>query len=75
MKTVVFEQGNRSGNLLHIETGDKLNREQKNSQAYEDVCDCLGPSMLNDPEYMIYYRFWWPLGAEASECREYLEED
>jgi len=50
-----------------------MTRDEKNLQAYKDVLDCFGPSMPDDAEYMVFYRSWWPLGAEAAEDRERQE--
>ena len=44
-------------------------REQKDSQAYNDVLDCVGPTIPDDAVYMECYRFWYPLGVEAAEDR------
>lgn len=50
-----------------------MNKEQKNSQAYNDVLDGNGPTMASDAEYMEAYRFWYPMGNEAKESREWDE--
>ena len=50
-----------------------MSREEKNKKAYNDVCECTGPSMRDDPEYMQFYCFWYPLGAEAREDRLFDE--
>jgi hypothetical protein len=44
---------------------DFISHDKKNRQAYDDVFNCVAPSMPDDPEYMASYRFWYPLGADA----------
>lgn len=46
-----------------------MTRDAKNHKAYMDVLDCRGPSMPDDPEYMDFYRYWYPLGADAHRDR------
>jgi len=45
--------------------------DELNSLAYNDVLDCNGPSLPGNEEYMQCYRFWYPLGYEAKEDREW----
>lgn len=52
-------------------THEEKIKEELNHQAYMDVLDCNGPSMSHDEYYMKCYRFWWPLGYEAQQEREW----
>lgn len=38
-----------------------LRFDDLNHQAYNDVLDCLPPSMPDNENYMKYYDFWRPL--------------
>lgn len=35
-----------------------MNKDEKNSLAYQDCCNCEEPSLPGDDEYMQCYRFW-----------------
>lgn len=65
----MFKEGKSIPALKEMKTNKKvykMTKEEKNNKAYDDVLDCCGPSMPNDPEYMECYYSWFPLGAEAA---------
>lgn len=52
-----------------------MNRDQKNSLAYDDCCNFEGPSLPYDEEYMDCYKFWRQIARFPEDVIEYWTDE